>query len=264
MKKNLNLLTLVFILIGFTACSNKQHIEKHTAHTNDCKHVHWSDHKGADGPAHWKDLCSEFSACGGTKQSPIDIVPANAKKMQDLSAPKFNYGKAKIDILNNGHTVEFVVSSNNHVVLNGNDYKLLQFHFHALSEHTIDGKHYPLEVHFVHKHSDSDYAVLALLIEEGAENPLFKKYLSHFPKKEGEYLSDEEIDLLSLFPDNMAYYNYNGSLTTPPCSEVVNWYLFAHPITASRKQIAKFSKILDDNYRPTQPLRHRVVKLYGE
>lgn len=93
---------------------------------------------------------------------------------------------------------------------------------------------------------------------------MFKKYLSHFPKTKGEYKSDDEIDLLSLFPTDKSYYNYGGSLTTPPCSEVVNWYLFAHPITASPKQIAMFSKILDDNYRPTQPLQNRVVKLYGE
>ena len=119
-------------------------------------------------------------------------------------------------------------------------------------------------MHFVHQHSDTDFAVLGLMFEEGKENQLFAKYLDKFPTVKGEYKSDETIDLLSLFPENKSYYNYKGSLTTPPCSEVVNWHVLKTPVTASKEQIKKFSKILNRNFRPIQPLNNRTVKVYSE
>jgi len=133
-----------------------------------------------------------------------------------------------------------------------------------LSEHTIDGKHSPIEVHFVHKYSDTDFAVIGVMYIEGKENELLKKYLDKFPMVKGEFKSEEMIDLIKILPNNKSYYYYNGSLTTPPCTEVVNWYILKNPIEASKEQIEKFSKILHDNYRPIQALNGREIKQYLE
>ncbi len=239
---------------------NNKHMEKSK---KDCKDVHWT-YEGEHGPEHWKDLCDGFADCGGKSQSPVDIQTGAVKKDQSLKAPEFHYGTTGIHIVNNGHTVQFNVSGDNTVKLEGKDYKLLQFHYHALSEHTVDGKHYPLEVHFVHKHNDKDFAVLGVMFKEGKENELLKQYLNHFPGGKGEIKLDGTIDLVSLFPSDLSYYRYEGSLTTPPCSEVVHWYVLKTPVEASKEQLEQFAAILKNNYRPVQPLNGRTIKLFNQ
>ncbi len=214
MKQKFGLLVIAMVSVFLLSCNEakkekaqdvakdkKEQVKKEVV-KKDCKDVHWSHHEGSDGPAHWKNLCEGFSLCGGKSQSPIDINTKNAAADKKLLKPKFTYGKSKINVVNNSHTVQFNVDGDNKVNLNGKDYKLLQFHYHALSEHTIDGKHFPLEVHFVHKYSDTDFAVLGIMFKEGKSNKLFEKYLDKFPKSKGEYKSDDSIDLLSLFPNN--------------------------------------------------------------
>lgn len=267
MNQKISLLTIALVFVSFISCKtdkkNKtQHDEQHVE--KDCKEVHWSHHIGDEGPENWKNLCVDFAECGGKSQSPVDIIPGNIFAGKNLSAPVFDYGKTKVNIINNSHTVQFNVEEGSKVNLNGKDYQLIQFHYHALSEHTIDGEHFPLEVHFVHKHSDSDFAVLAIMFDEGGENELFKKYLSSFPKNKGEYKSDDLINLISLLPENKNYYYYSGSLTTPPCTEVVSWFVLENPVEASAKQIEEFSEMLHNNYRPTMPLNDRKIELYTE
>jgi len=275
MKQKFSLVVIAVALTFFVSCkespkkdnqkTQKSETEQAEKVSNkDCKDVHWSHHKGEDGPENWKNLCDGFSDCGGKAQSPIDIVTKNSKKGADLVSPKFSYGKSNVAIINNSHTVQFNVSGDNMVNLKGKDYKMLQFHYHALSEHTIDGKYYPIEVHFVHQHSATDFAVLGVMFVEGKENALFKKYLDKFPTEKGEYNSEDTIDLMGLFPDDKSYFNYDGSLTTPPCSEVVNWYVLQTPVTASKEQIEQFSKILDNNYRPIQALEGRAILSYNQ
>ncbi len=265
MKKQKITLLSVVVFIVFMSCSKGK--DDHAAvkgKGDDCSDVHWSHHPGEDGPENWASLCSGFSDCGGTAQSPIDIKVAEVKADQQLAAPEFSYGSSQVAIVNNGHTVQFNVSGDHSVVLDGKTYRLLQFHYHAASEHTIDGKQYPLEVHFVHKHSDDDFAVLGVFFEEGDEYPLFTNYLDSFPKSEGEHKSSDLIELADLFPANKSYYNYKGSLTTPPCSEVVNWYVLHTPVTASAQQLKRFAEILDNNFRPVLPLNGRTVRSFTE
>ncbi len=268
MKHALNLVAIALVLTFITSCNakkdskeeqNKTKQEEQKVVKKDCKDVKWSHHTGENGPENWNNLCDGFADCNGKVQSPINIVTKNVSSENNLVAPKFNYGKSKVDIINNSHTVQFNISGDNVVNLNGKDYKLLQFHYHTKSEHTIDGKYYPIEVHFVHQHSASEFAVLGVMFEEGKENPLLTKYLDKFPKTKGTYKSEDMMDLLSLFPKNKSYFNYQGSLTTPPCSEVVNWHLLKTPLTASKAQIEQFSKIMDSNFRPIQPLNGRIV-----
>lgn len=276
MKKTIYLITLAFVTIFFASCKDinkkknteteNQKIEDvaHKKSKKNAKDVHWSHHKGEDGPENWKNLCEEFADCGGQAQSPINIINKEVSIGKDLAIPQFNYEKSKVNIINNGHTIQFNVDGNSIVKLNNKDYNLLQFHFHALSEHTIDGKHAPIEVHFVHKHSDTDFAVIGVMYTEGKQNELLKKYLDKFPTNKGEYKSEDMIDIFNLLPKNKSYYYYKGSLTTPPCTEIVNWYVLKNPIEASKEQIQKFSKILHNNYRPIQNLNGRKIKQYLE
>jgi len=252
------LLAIVFS-VSFSSCEKKT--EEKTIPT-DCTNIHWK-YTGEEGPAHWKDLCTGYAECGGETQSPINIT--GATENASLSAIAFNYTSTTVEIENNSHTVEFVCDPGSKLTIGGTEYELLQFHYHGLSEHEVDGNHYPLEMHFVNKASESNYAVIGLFIEEGAENPLFTSFLSHFPHEEGTYEDHEtHIDLSSLFPDDKSYYNYSGSLTTPPCSEVVNWYVLKNTVTASEAQITEFQAILHDNYRPIQNLNGRTISMFNE
>ncbi|HIP26877.1 MAG TPA: carbonic anhydrase family protein, partial [Flavobacteriaceae bacterium] len=115
-----------------------------------------------------------------------------------------------------------------------------------------------------HKHSDKDFAVIGVMYVEGKENELLKKYLDEFPTSKGEFESEDMIDVLNILPDNKSYYYYSGSLTTPPCTEIVNWYVLKTPLEASKEQIEKFSNILHKNYRPIQALNGREIKQYLE
>lgn len=270
MKKTTLLILITALAIIISSCANsgekgdekekkEEKKEKAVAENHDkedCSHVHWG-YEGEEAPENWANLCSEFTPCGGKSQSPINIK--NAEPKEDLATLEFKYNDTKTDIINNGHTVQFNVSGDNILKVGDKEYKLLQYHFHALSEHMVNGEHYPIEAHFVHKYSDKDYAVVGLFYEEGDENKLLADYLSHFPKEKGKYKSDKSISLLNLIPGNKQYYYYNGSLTTPPCSEVVNWYVLKEPLTASQEQIKQFSEILDENYRPVMPLNERKV-----
>src|SRR6056297_535036 len=228
----------------------------------DCNEVHWSHHKGEHGPENWANLCEGFKDCNGNKQSPIDIK--EAVKNDKLKSLGFKYTETQVDIINNGHTVQFNIDPGSSVMIDGKKYDLLQFHYHATSEHTIKGEYSPLEVHFVHRHADDDFAVVGIMYEQGEANDLFNKYLKHFPAEKGEYTSDEKFDLAALLPNNLSYYHYDGSLTTPPCSEVVSWYMLQNPLTASKDQIKDFSDILDKNFRPIQELNGRTVYRFDE
>ncbi len=265
MKQKIILIVVAFLLFSCNKGNTKQQQENEKQQAsktleNKAKDVSWSYKKGTNGPNNWKNLCADFATCGGKIQSPIDIVVNNVAKPDGAAKPVFKYDKSKVNVTNNGHTVVFNVDANNTLTVGTKEYQLLQFHYHALSEHTINGKHFPLEVHFVHKHSDKAYLVIGAMYVEGKENELLKKYLDKFPTKKGNYTSEESFDLFSLLPKNKNYYNYNGSLTTPPCLEFVNWYVLKEPIYASKSQLEQFAKILHGNFRPVQPLNGRTIK----
>ena len=270
MKKPIALLMLV-LTISISCRHNKKeqqvnqekNKEVQTEHTSikdkDCNNIHWGYENNEEGPENWKNLCEGFSACGGQAQSPVNIESKNLEKSDKLRPINFKYNTSNVDIINNGHTVQFNVTGDNKIKIKDKNYKLLQFHFHTLSEHTVNGKHYPAEMHLVHKNNEKDYAVIGVMFKEGKENELLKKYLDKFPSKNENYKTDEDFDLNVLLPKDKNYYYYSGSLTTPPCSEIVNWYVLKNPIEASKEQIQKLSKILHNNYRPVQKLNGRKI-----
>ena len=169
------------------------------------------------------------------------------------------------EVENNGHSVEVTYPKGSTITLDGTEYSLVQFHFHAPSEHEIDGTSYPLEFHFVNADAKENLAVLGVMVTEGAENPSFTPLVDALPAKEGEtaHVSGElnVAGMLPVNPDAVERWSYDGSLTTPPCSEGVRWTVFNEPIELSKEQIAAFTAAYDHNNRPLQPLNGRDLLL---
>lgn len=221
---------------------------------------HWG-YQGHEGPAHWGDLDKKFATCKtGNVQSPIDLNFGNLKEA-DLGDIQFIYKDIEPEIVNNGHTVQVNYGNGSAIKVQGQQYNLAQFHFHTPSENTVNGKPYPMEMHLVHKNDKGELAVVGVFFKEGKNNPELDKAWEKMPKQGGskQMLSGVSLNAANLLPGKKQFGHFMGSLTTPPCSEDVNWFVMKEPIEASREQIAKFNKVIGDNARPTQPLNGRQV-----
>lgn len=228
--------------------------------------VHWS-YEAADGPAKWASLSPAYATCGsGKSQSPVDLTPANAKG--DSSIVKLAYNMTALrmthyeqvdDIIDNGHTIQISVVEGGSLTTTKDNYELKQFHFHTPSEHTLDGKHYPMEVHFVHQSKAGNLAVIGMFVEEGADNTELAKLLNHLPAAKGESVHRPDVTLnpAAHLPSELPSLNYSGSLTTPPCSEGVEWFVHRHPRSAGKAQIAAIAERIGSNNRPVQPINGR-------
>jgi carbonic anhydrase len=211
--------------------------------------AHWS-YEGATGPANWGSIDAANSACSlGGRQSPIDIP---AGKWLKQPALEFQWSKPATTIVNNGHTIQLNFSEGNFLKAGGERYALLQLHFHRPSEHRVGGKNFPMEAHFVHRHASGGLAVIGNFMEAGKPNAAFKKIVETMPVSEGEKPIDPGIDPNMLLPTDRSYYRYPGSLTTPPCSETVEWFLLAGPVSVAQADITAFAKLYPMNARPIQ------------
>lgn len=220
---------------------------------------HWT-YEGEEGPQHWATLDHSYEECRvGQQQSPVDLVPT---VKADLPPIKFDYTEIPTEILNNGHTMQVAVPPYGLTMkVDERTYQLVQFHFHTPSEYHIEGQSFPLEIHLVHKDENGDLAVVGVLVKEGGVNPTLEQIFWGGPEKAGQTkrLIDVKTDLNALLPENRTYFRFMGSLTTPPCSEGVNWYEMRTPIEASMEQIKKFQAMFPMNARPIQPLNNRLV-----
>ena len=222
---------------------------------------HWS-YSGPTGPAKWATLDKEYSSCAlGKYESPIDIRDAVAKKT-DLPAINFDYQPSPLKIIDNGHTIQINYAPGSVITVGGKQYELVQFHFHKPSEEKLNGKSYDMVAHLVHKDKDGKLAVVAVLLAKGGANPLIQTLWDNLPKqKESETVVEAvKINVADLLPKNKAYYTFAGSLTTPPCSEGVTWFVLKHSTPISAAEIARFAKSYPMNARPVQPLNGREVR----
>lgn len=213
---------------------------------------------GEGKPESWGDLSPEYQACKiGAEQSPINLdeaIPA------DLLSIEVNYTNMPLKILNNGHTIQVNVEPGNTLTLDGLSFELLQFHFHHPSEHTVAGQPYPMEAHFVHKSKAGDLAVLGVFLKEGQENSTLKLLWDVMPTtKESEAAIAGRVKMSDLLPASRSTYQYFGSLTTPPCSEVVRWMVFDTAVEVSKAQIEQFKQLFPLNARPIQPQNRRFL-----
>jgi len=235
--------------------------EQHMAESSGHEHApHWS-YSGEGAPYLWGSLKKEFATCGtGKSQSPIDI---SSVTVSSLPAINVDYKDTPLDVVNNGHSIQVNYAEGSSITVGGKRYALLQFHFHAPSEHTIGGKSYPMVVHLVHKADDGQLAVIGVMIRAGYENHLINKIWQHIPAAVGESVkvADVSVNAIGLLPRDPTYFDYSGSLTTPPCTEGVHWMFMAAPIDLAAGQIEKFTALYTGNNRPVQPLNGRVVRL---
>lgn len=267
----LNVGVLIIMILTISSCIqhenrpgiNPQSPMLDSNHLEDSKH--WT-YQGETGPQYWTEI-EKKSDCGGLKQSPINIINIDTKIDEALRPLEIYYSNdVKIhDVNNNGHTIQYNFEKGDYLILNDEKYNLKQIHFHEASEHTINGVRYPLEMHMVHLSEDDKIAVLGIMAIEGESSEPFT-FLEHYlPIHPGETITiNSKFDLNLNLPKNKDYYTYLGSLTTPPCSETVQWFIFKDPISISLEQV-KLLKVLMplNNYRIEQPLNNRVVKQYS-
>jgi carbonic anhydrase len=226
----------------------------------DADHDHAWSYGGKTGPAHWGDLEPDFSLCKtGKQQSPIDLRNATEAK---LPAIQFEYKSAPLKIINNGHTIQVNYAPGSFIEVGDKKYQLIQFHFHRPSEERIHGRLGEMVVHLVHADSDGKLAVVGVLLEKGKANETVNEIWARMPKTGGkeQEIPGVQVDATAFIPHSAAYYTYDGSLTTPPCSEGVTWFVMKSPTDISSEQIDAFAKIFPSNARPIQPIGDRIVK----
>jgi carbonic anhydrase len=222
---------------------------------------HWT-YEGEDGPNHWGQLAPEYKACSnGSRQSPIDLASAHLSQGPSLA---LNWQPLEATVSNNGHTIQVSPKETNYsssyLELADQRYNFAQFHFHHPSEHALAGNRWPLEVHFVHKAvTGGDLTVIGVLFRPGRANVALQQVLDQMPRKSATVPLTAAIDMARLLPRSAVTFRYPGSLTTPPCSEIVNWVVFRDPIEAGIGQIDSFASLFPMNARPVQPLLSRSV-----
>jgi carbonic anhydrase len=216
--------------------------------------VHW-DYAGDMGPENWGE---EFPTCGtGKAQSPLNITGPFEKSKDVLAV---NYKEGPLRIINNGHTIQVNVPEGSTLKVNKDVYNLVQFHFHRPSEEQIDGKPMAMVVHFVHKNDDGKLVVMGVLLNEGKDNDAIKTIWESAPKEVGPEVTVDGVKFnpATLVPAALTHYSYDGSLTTPPCTEGVHFFILKTPIDISKKQISDFP--FKRNARPVQPANGRAIK----
>jgi len=222
----------------------------------------WS-YTGATGPEHWGDLDPQYAACKeGREQSPIDIEATQKAALPKLG---FAYHSGPVRIINNAHTavrVNYPRGNGNFLIVGDKRYELTQFHFHRPSEEQVHGKAAEMVLHLMHTASDGKVAAVAVLLQKGAANPTIARLWQHMPPEPGEeqLLTGVEINPAGLLPQGSAYYTYMGSLTAPPCTEGVQWFVLKDSAAISTEQIGAFAKLYPHDVRPLQPVNGREVQ----
>jgi carbonic anhydrase len=222
---------------------------------------HWS-YYGKDGPTHWAEMDGEFAACGtGKNQSPIDI---STKIVHRAALPSlgFDYRSSALHIIDNGHSIQANVDPGSFLNVGNERYELVQLHFHHPSEERVNGKSFEMDAHLVHRDAMGKLAVVAVLINSGEQNAVIETLWDHLPKAKEVEDTPKGVRLnpAALIPVNHGYFTYTGSLTTPPCTEGVRWFVLKSPRMLSKPEIATFAARYPNNARPVQQLNGRQVR----
>ena len=219
---------------------------------------HWT-YSGAESPKEWGKLDPAYSLCSlGRAQSPIDVKNA---KSADLPILKIDYHAEPLNIIDNGHTIQINYAPGSTLTVGDKTYTLKQFHFHHPSEEHINGKSFPLVAHLVHADADGHLAVIAVLFEPGTANPLIDTLWKNIPaeKEKAQDVPSVSVRVQDLLPSDRGYFTFAGSLTTPPCSEGVTWYVLKSHTSISLEEVAAFAKKYPMNARPIQPINGREI-----
>ena len=215
---------------------------------------------GNESPTHWGDLDPAFQTCKvGKHQSPIDITKTEKAK---LDAIEFHYHASPLKVTDNGRSLQVTYAPGSFITVGGHQYNLMQFHFHHPSEERIHGKNRAMAAHLVHSDADGKLAVVAVLLETGSPNGTIQSVWDNLPKEKNAVhaVDDVSVNASDLLPPDHGYYTFTGSLTTPPCSEDVTWFVLKAPVTISSAELETFARLYPLNARPVQALNGRVVK----
>lgn len=244
---------LAVAMLGSAAWLGTTQGREHAGHPPE-----WS-YAGETGPDHWAELDPAFAACQrGHAQSPIDIREASPGRHMPIG---FTYAPGATTIANNGHTVELDVRDGGGARVDAVAYQLSNIHFHAPSEERFGGKVYPMAAHLVHRDSAGNLAVVAVMFEEGQENAALADVFAAMPARPGKTATlPHTLDASAFLPPDHAFYAFVGSLTTPPCSEGVQWRVLKQPVQISAAQLAAFRQLYPMNARPVQPLHDRTIE----
>jgi carbonic anhydrase len=225
---------------------------------------HWS-YDGKTGPEYWAGLDPEYALCAdATRQSPIDIGHPSGTRLPSL---RYRFTEGKAVVSNNGHTVLAAAnaadptktSRGNSIVVSGKRYDLLQMHYHVSSEHVVQGRHYPAEAHFVYRSESGALSVLGVFLERGHKtNWAWQPFIAALRTPEDK-TKRITLDWGGMLPQRRTTVRYEGSLTTPPCSEGVTWTVETTPVRVSQAQLEALAAVYDHNYRPAQPVGTRAV-----
>ena len=257
--------TLLMVPIAFASCADADPASEvaqpgmvETAEAPATEEVAWT-YEGTAGPEAWGTLSGEYAACSvGQTQSPIDLRAAAAQEA-DLPPLRLEYSQANVQVEDTGHGYQ-ATPANAHTLHVGEDtYRLLQFHPHAPSEHTLGGRSYPMEFHFVHQNDAGELAVVGVMVEEGAAHPAYQPFVEASENEAQASASIEQLE--ALLPSDRSYFTYEGSLTTPPCTEGVRWIVLREPITLSEAQITAIAEDHGATNRPVQPLGDRRLRV---
>jgi len=223
--------------------------------------VHWT-YEGETGPQAWGQLKPEFNVCAiGKRQSPINIEESTTLQ-GPAEALQFSYTPSNATVVNNGHTIQVDMQGDNALTVRGSRYRLVQFHFHTPSEEQINYKRAAMVAHLVHKNDEGQLAVVAVLLEQGNANAFIDKVWTYMPLDAGDRVRMplEILNVTELLPTDQRYYQFMGSLTTPPCTEGVLWMVLKQPMSLSKAQYKLFSQLYPNNARPVQPANGRPVR----
>src|SRR5579862_231330 len=221
------------------------------------------EYEGPKGPEHWAELDPDYAACNGKQQSPIDIQET---VKADLPPLKFDFKSGPLKyLINNGYTVRVNYhgpENENFLSVGDARYQLTQFHFHRPSEDQIRGKVHDMVAHFVFASSDKKLAAVTVFLKAGAANSTMQQIWDYMPMTEGpeHEIPGVQLNPAGLLPNDIGYYTYMGSLTAPPCTEGVVWFVLKTPVEISAEQIAKFAELYPHDVRPIQPLNGRLVQ----
>ncbi len=223
--------------------------------------VHWS-YSGNTGPQAWGQLKPEFNACAiGNRQTPINIE--DSATLKGPAEPlQFNYQPSNGTVVNNGHTIQVNLQGNNTLTVRGSTYSLLQFHFHTPSEEQVNYRSFAMVAHLVHKNDQGQLAVVAVLLDPGEANALIDKVWTYMPLDVNDEVRMPAglLDLDELLPKDQRYYQFMGSLTTPPCTEGVLWMVLKTPTQISPAQLRLFQQLYPNNARPVQAVNNRPIR----
>ena len=247
----LALLTLALMVV---ACGGEEVVEEIE------ETIEWS-YSGAGGPENWASLSADNARCGdGTQQSPIDITGYELGSSPPIS---FSYRREAEAVTNGGHLISVRYPTGNRLGFGERTYQLESVHAHTPSEHRIDGKSYPLELHLIHSQTFGDVAVVGMMFEIGEANPVLQEMIENAPAEIGSTETTGILNARNLMTKDLGYYSYKGSTTTPPCAEPVDWFIMLEIGTVSQAQVDALQNLTGPNNRPLQPDNGRAIATSG-